>query len=306
MSLLVVPVPNLMVVKDNQGQSVGLVRNAASVISPAIGSTTSAWEPIGTTKQRDALGVYEVPSAFRNKLTGVVVPNPNLSRPRIQPITEAFPERFKQKPKPRPSRAGGVNGTANLPTFAGGAPDRIAQLQAMLPTGVSPEGDPIVRPSGQLTESAQADLVAGLDLDEYTEALVAYLDPAYSVQFLIYDDGLGTLSYIDGVLQTPSSLTSLNAYLPPMNFPTAHQYAEMGYLIGRAGWTEDGAGPDEWLRLTDGIWYRGTEGAWVVVKGDTGAAEPNLLIGDVAAIDWVVSPYLTDTLPTLKQLEVRT
>ena len=44
----------------------------------------------------------------------------------------------------------------------------------------------------------------------------------------------------------------------------------------------------------------------MVVKGDTGAAEPTLLIDDVAAIDWVVSPYLTETLPTLKQLEVRT
>jgi hypothetical protein len=313
MSVLVVPVPNLMVVKDQQGQSVGLVRNAAAVVSPAIGTTESAWEPIGITRQRDALGIYEVPSAFRNKITGAVVPNPNLSRPRIQSITEAFPNRFKPKPKPRPSRAGGVNGGAGGGaggaggiTFAGGAPSRIDQLQQMLTTGATPGGVPIVRPSGQLTDEAQAALLAGLDLDEYTEALVAYIEPTYSVQFLIHDDGLGTVSYIDGVLQTPSSLASLNAYLPPMNFPTAHQYAELGYLIGRSGWTSDGEGPDEWLKLTDGIWYRGTEGAWVVVKGDTGAADPTLLIDDVTAIDWVVSPYPTETLPTLEQLEVMT
>lgn len=303
MSVLVIPAPNLMVVRDQQGQQVGLVRNASSVAVPRIGTTESNWEPIGITKQRDALGVYEVPSAFRNKLTGQVVPNPNLSRPRIQAITESFPENFKAKPKPRPTRAGGRGSTTGGGMFAGGAGDRLSQLQALLAAGgISPTGTPIVRPSGQLTDETQAALVEGLDLDEYTEALVAYIDPAYSVQFLIYDDGLGTISYIDGQLLTPAALASLNAYLDPMNFPTAYQYAALGYRIGRAGWTEDGEGPDEFLKLEDGVWYRGTEGAWEIVTGDTGAADPLVTMADLTAVDWVVVATAVETLPVREQL----
>lgn len=287
MSTITVAIPSLMVVKDNQGQAVGLVPTTTPTpASPLIGTTESAWEGIAYVSQKDALGTYRVPSAYRNKITGAIVPNPMLRRP-IQNVVDAFPEDFKPKPKQRPKRAGGAkgaNGGGGAPIqFAGGAPQRIEQLNTGLMIGM-----PLTQPSGELTVETQAALVAGLDLDEFTPALIAYLDPANSVNFLIYEDGLGGRYYIDAQLETPASLSAANSARITMDFEAAYFEIEAGKIIARQAWVDESGAITKMLKRTEQGWFVGTEGAWVIVTSARGEDPGNLAIGDLEAVDWFV------------------
>jgi len=299
MAVITIPVSNLLVVKDQQGQSAGLVRVAPSVATPAIGSLVSAWEGIGFVTKTDARGDYRVATAFRNRNTGQVVPNPLLTRPVLQDVDEAFPDRFKPKPKPRPSRAGGRNsggggggGGGNIaggggapPVFAGSPPARIEQLQSMIAAGGTPDGTPVTTPGGSLTDDAQAALIEGLDLDEYTPALVAWLAPTQSVEFLVYDAGPGSrIAYIEGRMLTADSLHDLNSSYPPMNFPTAYRYALAGRPIARQSWAEEfDLDPPRWITYERGAWFENLPNVRRLMQvGD----EPSLTESDYLAQDW--------------------
>lgn len=204
--------------------------------------------------------------------------------------------------KPRPTRGGSSGGSSSgggggFPgvTFSGSGSDRAGQMRVILVN--PPRG--FLNGDGTLSTAAQQALVAGLDAADFTAEIVALLDPENFLNFLVYDDGLGTISYIDARLETPLSLALL-AYEPTMNFLTAYEHLLLGSPIGRVAWGENGV-PEKWLVRKDGYVYIGTEGAWQIVTSERGEDEANLAVADLLAGDWVVSgaSATVDTQPDL-------
>lgn len=272
---------------------------ASSVLSLGTGAhsntpvgTTGGGAPVETDLGSGFRRVYTGPGptatmvGVRDTVTGAFVPasQPLRSREWWERQDRIDAERDKQKPaKPRPTRpsrpAGGTGGGA---TFTGAAPDRVAHLMQMQAHGAN-----VARPNGTLTPETQAALVQGLDAEEFTPALVALIDPTYSINFLVYDDGKGRVTYIDAQLETPASLAAAN-HAPTMDFESAYFETEAGKIIARKAWVDESGAITKMLKRTDQGWFVGTEGAWVIVTSARGEDPGNLSIGDLEAVDWFV------------------
>lgn len=191
--------------------------------------------------------------------------------------------------KPRPTRGGSGSPTSGggVPTtitLTGGAPDRVQQLNQQI--AQNPNGYTL--PNGQLTLEAQAALVSGLDANQFTQQLVALLDPSLSLNFLVYDDGSGNVTYIDARLETPETLASNNnSSTNSMNFPTAWTYAiSEGRPIARNSWRVDDV-PTQWITWEKGLAYVYTSDERSPVLNDT------LSEADMRATDWEFPPGCT-------------
>jgi hypothetical protein len=138
-------------------------------------------------------------------------------------------------------------------------------------------------PNGKLKEASQADLVLGLDIDQFTEQLVSLLDPASSINFLIYDDGSGNVTYVDAKLETPETLANYSL-TNKMNFPTAWTYAKNdGIPIARSSWRVESV-PTKWITWEKGLAY--------VYSAENRAPVNNATLSeaDFRAVDWEFPP----------------
>lgn len=260
-------------------------------------------------------GAVHLYPGLRNSLTGAVIVNQDylyyLEFGKLPPrFGEGTEDTQPAKPsKPRPTRGGsrapssggsggfpGVPGTvfsAKPPVYTGSVPERLEQLQEDL----AEEGNGLTGPDGILRPDVQGALIAGLDLDEFTPELVAYLDPTYSVNFLVWNSGNGIV-YIDALL-----IASLSNHLAAsaMNGPTALTYAARGIPVGRTGTGDDGV-PTEWLVKERGVWWIGVEGAMAIVTSERGSTPGNLTVADLTARDWVLGIQPGFELPELPDL----
>lgn len=259
---------------------------------------------------------------LRNTVTGQVITNTDyLYYAEFGKLPPSYGEGTKAtqpKPrKPRPTRGGsrapssggsggfpgvplpggtGGGGSAKPPVFTGGAVERPGQIEALLAV----EGNGLTGPDGLLRPDVQAALIAGLGLDDFTPDLVAYLDPAYTVNFLTWDTG-GKIAYIDALL-----IASLSTYLAAtaMNGPTALSYAARGIPVGRTGTGDDGV-PTEWLIKERGVWWIGTEGAMEIVTSERAGTPGNVTVADLTARDWVLGTQPDFELPEIADLILR-
>lgn len=296
--------------------------------TPSTGTGAQANTPVGSSGTWIGLGkplfvvkpgggAFHLYPGLRNTLTNQVITNQDylyyLEFGKLPPSYGTAPAPKPPKPsKPRPVR-GGVNGgggggggfpgvpqpgaiSAKPPTFTGPAPDRIEQLNTLI---LSPANQ-LVGPDGILRPDVQGALIAGLGLDDFTAELVAYLDPAYSVNFLVWDTG-GAIAYIDALL-----IASLSTYLASntMNGPTALTYATLGIPVGRTGTGDDGV-PTEWLVKEKGVWWIGTEGSMAIVTSENNGAPGNLTITDLTARDWILGTQPEFELPEVDDLILR-
>lgn len=207
----------------------------------------------------------------------------------------------------RPTRGGGGAGRSRLSSFfGGGAGTRVGDIGAIL-ADPSLRGD-FLDPGGTLSFDAQAALVEGLDLEDMSPELLELLDSSAYIEFLVWDDGSGTIQYIDARLLSLSQLNeNAKTAKASMNFPSAYSYLESGYSIARKGWDNEGGSPAKVLRHVDGVVYIGIEGAWEVVtsrkNGEGG--DPNLAAADLAAADWYVVGAVSSLLLPRPDLEVK-
>jgi hypothetical protein len=193
---------------------------------------------------------------------------------------------------PQPGGTGG----AKPPVFTGPAVERVGKLEGLL----ADDGNGLTGPDGILRPDVQAALIAGLGLDDFDAAIVAYLDPSYTVNFLTWDTG-GKIAYIDALL-----IASLSTYLASnaMNGPTALSYAARGIPVGRTGTGDDGV-PTKWLIKERGIWWVGTEGEMAIVTSERGSTPGNVTVADLTARDWVLGIQPDFELPEIDDLILR-
>lgn len=257
---------------------------------------------------------------LRNTLTNQVITNQDylyyLEFGKLPPSYGEETKATQPKPrKPRPVRGGGGGApssggsggfpgvpqpggtaTAKPPVFTGAAAERIEQLEALLAV----EGNGLTGADGLLRPDVQGALIGGLGLDDFTPEIVAYLDPAYSVNFLTWDTG-AKIAYIEALL-----IASLSTYLASitMNGPTALTYAARGIPVGRTGTGDDGV-PTKWLIKERGVWWIGTEGAMEIVTSENNGTPGNLTITDLTARDWILGTQPEFELPEVADLILR-
>lgn len=301
----------------------------APVGTPSVGTGAQTNTPVGSSGTLIGLGkplfvtkpgggAVHLYLTLKNTLTGAITVNRDylyyLEFGKLPPSYGTAPApRPPRTAKPRPTRAGRSAGgggggggfvgvpvtgtlTARPPVFSGEAATRIGQLNGLLPLA----NNGLTNPNGTLTSSTQAALIKGLQLDDFTPELVAYLDPASSVNFLIWDTG-ETIAYIDAELVIDAA-TYLSA--DAMNAPTALAYAALGIPVGRRGSGTDGI-PTEWLVKEKGIWWIGVEGAMEIVTSERTGAPGNLTADDLRARDWVLGRDPDKTIEEIEDLTVR-
>lgn len=293
--------------------------------TPSVGTGAQTNTPVGSSGRWIGIGKplfvvkpggggLHLYPGLRNTLTNAVIVNQDylyyLEFGKLPPSYGEGTTATQPKPtKPRPTRGGsrapssggsgglpGVPGTvftSKPPVFTGTVPERLEQLEDLL----AEEGNGLTGADGILRPDVQGALIAGLNLDDFTRDLIAYLDPSYSVNFLIWDTG-ATKAYIEALL-----IASLSTYLASaaMNGPTALTYAARGIPVGRAGTGDDGI-PTEWLVKERGVWWIGTEGTMAIVTSERNGTPGNLTVADLTARDWVLGVQPGFELPELPDL----
>lgn len=289
MPLAHITVPSSSVLSMGTGAQTN--RTVAAATGPSTGVAENGWAPVFSVAGPNGLLV-----GFRDQASGVFTP---LGRGARQLTRAQYDQQLRQQNspignprgdrKPRPVRGGaggGGGGGGGVPSFpgvafAGAGGTRVDQLRGVLAN--PPAG--FQRPDGTLSDQAQASLVEGLDASDFTAELVAYLDNGTSINFLIYDDGQGTIQYVDARLETPQSLALLS-YRTAMNYLTAAQLLDLGYAIARLAWFESGVAT-KMLMIRGGVTQIGMEGAWEIVTSERGETDPNVTAADLLAMDWV-------------------
>ena len=218
----------------------------------------------------------------------------------IDPRFSARPEGEKQPIGNNLSRPGdgkytGVNGPAtyyNTHQQQTGAPSASDNLDALLEAIQNGE-EGLTTASGQLTEAAQAQLVAGLNIDQVRE-IEGLLDPTAMITFDLVEFEGATL-YVNARLTTAELAEQQDKGNLGMNYPTAHQYLENGNPIARAAWAgEFDELPKRWLTK---------QGVIVSDNRETGrlnwtqGESATLTEADLRAQDWVTSPGVTEIFP---------
>lgn len=169
--------------------------------------------------------------------------------------------------------------------------DRIATLEADLAAG---EPD-LVDPLGLLAESVRSTLVEGLSLSEFSDELIARLDPSDEIRFSVeLVDGrveYGSAALLTDLLK--NELTSV--FFQTMNYPTAYQYFEEGVPIARASWAgEFDEAPSRWLTRSGGIDRDNRpEGSFLFEQGEN----ETLTRADQLAGDWIIPAGCSLDLP---------
>jgi len=301
--------------------------------APATGTGAQTNTPVGSSGRwigigkplfvvKPGGGALHLYPGLRNTLTNQVITNPDylyyLEFGKLPPSYGEGTKATQPKPaKPRPTRAGsrapssggsggfpgvpmpgGPGGTpaSKTPVFTGTAVERVGRIEGLL----ADDGNGLTGPDGLLRPDVQAALIAGLGLDDFDAAIVAYLDPSYTVNFLTWDTG-GKIAYIDALL-----IASLSTYLASnaMNGPTALSYAARGIPVGRTGTGDDGV-PTKWLIKERGIWWVGTEGEMAIVTSERGSTPGNVTVADLTARDWVLGIQPDFELPEIDDLILR-
>lgn len=290
MPLAHITVPSSSVLSMGTGAQTN--QTVAAATGPSTGVAENGWAPVFSVAGPNGLLV-----GFRNQASGFFTP---LGRGARQLTRAQYEQQQRQQNspignprgdrKPRPVRGGagggGGGGGGGVPSFPGVAftgagGTRVDQLRGVLAN--PPAG--FQRPDGTLSEQAQASLVEGLDASDFTAEVLAYLDNGTSINFLIYDDGQGTILYVDARLETPQSLALLS-YRTAMNYPTAAQLLDLGYAISRLAWFESGVAT-KMLMIRGDVIQIGSEGSWEIVTSERGDTDPNVTAADLLATDWV-------------------
>jgi len=167
--------------------------------------------------------------------------------------------------------------------FAGPAPARIEQLNQYI---VASGGVGVLTPGGQLSPATQSALIDGLDLDEFTQDLVAWLDPTASINFLVYDNGVGGRFYIAPRLLSAAEINIFNRNRHPMTFADVYPAAVQGSYIAIAEWAADDGDLTKWLLLQGGVWFVGPLDNLAIVTSERGATPGNITISEMRAKTW--------------------
>jgi hypothetical protein len=196
-------------------------------------------------------------------------------------------------------QASGPSGGAgsNNSTASG---SRIDAMNQMVAAGV---GD-LVDPAGLLTDEAQAALVEGLNLGEISDGLLSLLDPENFIRFQV-ESVDGRTYYTNAQLLTPDEIEQETSFTAnAMNYPTAYQYFELGYLIARSSWADEyDDGPRRFLARMGGIDFD------VTLEGQTPfriGEDATLTKGDYLATDWVLVDGCAANLPEREPFPVDT
>lgn len=169
------------------------------------------------------------------------------------------------------------------------AGENLAAVQGSIRDG----GDGLATASGQLTEEAQAQLVAGLNLFE-VQKVQSFLSPDAMITFDLVDYQGATL-YTNARLVMADEAERIDNGNLGMNYPTAHQFLEIGVPIARQSWAaEFDELPTRWLTK---------QGIIVSDNSPDGRSDwqqgenATLTDADYRAQDWVVAPGVTDIFP---------